>query len=161
MKAVGLDDWKRFVSGAQTRAHDKATLAAIQKSRQPVIPVSATVGGAGSGSAGSGTKLAQADEPEDSPLEGANPPSMQRLKQLMSPLHLLEPELPEAERPPGPPIARIPVPIIPGGPPPAAPAEAPDTTPLRVIIEPDGLTIVTGFPINLPRNPKGNEYVRL
>jgi hydroxypyruvate isomerase len=43
MKAVGLDRWKGFVSGAQTSAHDKATLAAIQKSRQPVLRVSAAV----------------------------------------------------------------------------------------------------------------------
>jgi hypothetical protein len=35
MKAVGLDNWSRFVAKAQTRAHFKATLAAIQTSRQP------------------------------------------------------------------------------------------------------------------------------
>jgi hypothetical protein len=35
MKAIGLDRWPRFVADAQKRAHEKATLAAIQKSRQP------------------------------------------------------------------------------------------------------------------------------
>jgi hypothetical protein len=33
--AVGLDGWPRFVADAQARAHEKATLAAIQKSLQP------------------------------------------------------------------------------------------------------------------------------
>ncbi len=35
MTAVGLDGWPRFVADAQARAHEKATLAAIQKSLQP------------------------------------------------------------------------------------------------------------------------------
>ncbi len=46
------------MADAQARAHDKATLAAIKKSQQPVIQVSATVGASGSGSVGSGTRLA-------------------------------------------------------------------------------------------------------
>ncbi len=58
IKVVGVDGWPRFVADAQARAHDKATLAAIKKSQQPVIQVSATVGASGSGSVGSGTRLA-------------------------------------------------------------------------------------------------------
>jgi len=58
MKVVGVDNWPRFVADAQARAHDKATLAAIQKSQKPVVPVSSAVGRSGSGSVGSGTRLA-------------------------------------------------------------------------------------------------------
>ncbi len=54
IKTVGVDNWPRFVADARRRAHFKATLAAIEKSRQPVISVSARVGGAGSGNAGGG-----------------------------------------------------------------------------------------------------------
>jgi hypothetical protein len=55
IQAVGVDNWPRFVTDAQRRAHEKATLAAIQKSRQPVIKVSASAG-----ASGSGTQLAMA-----------------------------------------------------------------------------------------------------
>jgi hypothetical protein len=58
IKVVGVDSWPRFVADAQARAHDKATLAAIKKSQKPVVPVSSAVGRSGSGSVGSGTRLA-------------------------------------------------------------------------------------------------------
>ncbi len=35
IKTVGVDNWPRFVADARRRAHFKATLAAIEKSRQP------------------------------------------------------------------------------------------------------------------------------
>jgi hypothetical protein len=71
IKTVGVDNWPRFVADARRRAHVKATLAAIEKSRQPAISVSARVGGAGSGNADGGAKLAMAVEgkPAAGPVE--------------------------------------------------------------------------------------------
>ncbi len=61
-----MDNWPRFVADAQRRAHEKATLAAIQKSRQAVIAVSASAG-----ASGSGAQLAMAIEgkPAAGPVE--------------------------------------------------------------------------------------------
>jgi hypothetical protein len=73
MTAEGLDRWPRFVAHALERARNPATLAAVTKSLQPVLQVSAAVGKPTSGSAGSGTKLAAAvegDPLKDQPSEG-------------------------------------------------------------------------------------------
>jgi hypothetical protein len=60
MTTEGLDGWPRFVTRAQVRAHEKATLAAVAKSLQPVVPRSAADGKSGSDTTESGTKLAMA-----------------------------------------------------------------------------------------------------
>jgi hypothetical protein len=62
MTNEGLDTWPRFVAQALERARNPVTLAAVTKSLQPVLLVSAAVGKPTSGSLGSGTKLAGADE---------------------------------------------------------------------------------------------------
>ncbi len=110
IQAIGVDSWPRFVADAVKRAHDKVTLAAIQKSRQPVIQVSASVGASGSGSAGSGAQLAMAIEGK--PTESA----FEKLLQELGLVHGggAKPEV-------GPP----PVEDAPG----AAPAEAPVAKP--------------------------------
>jgi hypothetical protein len=40
IKAVGVDQWPRFVVDALDRARDQATVAAVEKSRQPIEPAS-------------------------------------------------------------------------------------------------------------------------
>jgi hypothetical protein len=62
MTNEGLDTWPRFVAQALERARNPATLAAVTKSLQPILLVSAAVGKPTSGNAGSGTKLAAAVE---------------------------------------------------------------------------------------------------
>ena len=62
MQAIGLDRWPQFLANAQERARDPATVAAVEKSRQPsdpgkdairpVYPVETAVGIAAAGTAG-------------------------------------------------------------------------------------------------------------
>jgi hypothetical protein len=73
MTTEGLDTWPRFIAQAVEHARNPATLAAVTKSLQPVLLVSAAVGKQTSGNAGSGTKLAAAVESDplkDQPSEG-------------------------------------------------------------------------------------------
>ena len=70
MQAIGLDRWPRFLADAQERAHDPATVAAIEKSGQPpdlgkdairpVYPVEILLGIGAAGVAGGVAAVARA-----------------------------------------------------------------------------------------------------
>jgi hypothetical protein len=69
MQAIGLDRWPRFLDDAEARANDPSTLAALDKSRQtlvprdairPVYPIETAIGIAAAGVAGGAAGVARA-----------------------------------------------------------------------------------------------------